>query len=277
MVKLKSSSPSVTCISCTMAVNSSPPDALILLLSASPCSTATAVAAKTRTNTAAINANDKANIANNAAINANSAAQNANSARDEAYSAAQNANASANKADMAASNANTAASNANTARDSANTAAAKADAAAHDAQLVASDCESATYNATVAANSANAAAMRANNAAASVEDMTVTSENVGPDALAEAVISEINGHKNIHFRLKQGKTGAAYIIKGDAYETVADLEAAITSPEIGDQYNVGLAAPYHVYRWTGTKWEDQGSIGISVIPITAEEIDAICV
>ena len=67
------------------------------------------------------------------------------------------------------------------------------------------------------------------------------------------------------------------MIKGDAYESVADLEAAITSPEIGDLYNVGTAAPYNVYRWTGTKWEDQGSIGISVIPITNDEIDAICV
>ena len=29
---------------------------------------------------------------------------------------------------------------------------------------------------------------------------------------------------------------------------------------MGDQYNVGAAAPYDVYRWTGAGWENQGKI-----------------
>lgn len=57
-----------------------------------------------------------------------------------------------------------------------------------------------------------------------------------------------------------GPQGPGYTIKGQAYATVAALQAAVPSPAVGDQYNVGAAAPYNVYRWTGSAWEDQGTI-----------------
>ena len=224
---------------------------------------------------AASNANNAATAANNAAVKANTSAAGADAS-------AQNANEKADAANIAASNANTAASNANAARDaadtaasSANTAATKANNAASNADLVVTECNTAIYNANVAAASATRAGDRADSASEMIEGITVTSQSVGPNDLAEATITEINGHKNIHFRLRQGATGAPYIIKGNAYETLGDLESAISSPAIGDQYNVGTEPPYNVYRWTGTQWENQGAIGISVSGITSVEIDAI--
>ena len=224
---------------------------------------------------AASNANNAATAANNAAVKANTSAAGADAS-------AQNANEKADAANIAASNANTAASNANAARDaadtaasSANTAATKANNAASNADLVVTECNTAIYNANVAAASATRAGDRADSASEMIEGITVTSQSVGPNDLAEATITEINGHKNIHFRLRQGATGAPYIIKGNAYETLGDLESAISSPAIGDQYNVGTEPPYNIYRWTGTQWENQGAIGISVSEITSVEIDAI--
>ena len=137
------------------------------------------------------------------------------------------------------------------------------------------DYTTAVYNANLATAGANSAAERANTASGALEAMTVTSENVGPDGLAEATVTEVNGHKNIHFRLKQGQNGAPYIIKGNAYQTLDELELSITSPAIGDQYNVGSAPPYTVYRWTGTRWESQGAIGITITAIADSEIDAV--
>jgi len=75
--------------------------------------------------------------------------------------------------------------------------------------------------------------------------------------------------------VEQGANGGPYISKGNACPCDIALESEITSPSIGDQYNVGTEPPYNVYRWTGTTWEDQGKIGISVVGITNEEINAI--
>ena len=108
-----------------------------------------------------------------------------------------------------------------------------------------------------------------------IENLSITSENVSPDTPASARISDVDGHKNIHFLLRQGATGAPYLIKGRAYATVEELESSITSPAIGDQYNVGTAAPYNIYRWTGSTWEDQGKIGINFQNLTDAEIDSI--
>ena len=38
------------------------------------------------------------------------------------------------------------------------------------------------------------------------------------------------------------------------------MNSAVTDAEVGDMYNVGDSAPYTVYRWTGTEWENQGQI-----------------
>ena len=289
-------------------------DAIEICYSDVSSSTTTAATAAASANEAASNANNAASnattIATEAAGNANTAAEGATSAATSATSAAGQATAAASSATTAASNASTAADDANaaaaaartattnattattnantatsratTATDAANaaasnanTAASNANTAASDAASSASDCDSARYSATVAATSASNAATRANSAASTIEGLTVTSESVGPDEAASASMSTIDNHKNIHFRLKQGATGAPYIIKGNAYVDVAALEAAITSPAIGDQYNVGTEPPSNIYRWTGTQWEDQGKIGISILNLENAEIDSL--
>lgn len=269
-----------------------------------------AIQAKENADTATSNANTATNSANNAATNANTAASNANSKADQATLAAQNANEKATTADLAAANANNAASIANTsatgannaadaanqakanadaatakandaataatnAASSANSAATNANGAASDAMVAITETQTATYNANVATQNATRAVTRANTVAEMIEGMTVDSEDVGPNGVASASISVVSGHKHIHFVLKQGATGAPYIIKGNVFPTVGALEESITSPSIGDQYNVGTEPPYNIYRWTGTTWEDQGKIGIAVSELSNSEIDTI--
>ena len=105
-----------------------------------------------------------------------------------------------------------------------------------------------------------------------IEDMTVTSETVSVGQ-ASAEISDVDGHKNIHFVLRKGDPGTSYIVKGHAFDTYEDLEETITDPAEGDLYNVGTSAPYTVYRWTGEEWESQGNIGFTVKALTDEEIN----
>lgn len=241
-----------------------------------------AIAAKNAATAAAENANAKATAANTAANSATTAAQaantattNANTARDAANTAATNANNARDAAATATSAANTATTNANAATASANTATANANAkiTAMDSKIF--DAGAAISNATTAANAANVAATSANSAASSINDLTVDSEDVGPSTPASAVLQTVSGHKNIHFLLRQGAPGSSYIIKGDAYATVQDLASDITNPAIGDQYNVGSAPPYHVYRWTGTTWEDQGIIGSESNPFSGQDVQLI--
>lgn len=262
-----------------------------------------AIAATSAANTAASAANTAATNANNAKDAANLATQSANAARDAANSAASSCTAAITAANTAATNANnakdaanTAATNADLAKTAANSAASSATTAASSATNAATnanaattsanakisamdakifDAEAATNSANTAAASANSAVISANAAAATITGLTVDSEDVGSNIPAEAILQTINGHKNIHFLLRQGQPGASYTIKGDAYATVADLQADVTNPEVGDQYNVGSSPPYHVYRWTGTTWEDQGTIGSDSIPFTAQDVQAI--
>lgn len=59
----------------------------------------------------------------------------------------------------------------------------------------------------------------------------------------------------------KGETGAGLDILG-TYSTLAALEAAVPSPAQGDMYNVGEAAPYHIFMWDATtlpgEWVGQG-------------------
>ena len=57
-----------------------------------------------------------------------------------------------------------------------------------------------------------------------------------------------------------GPQGKPFIIMGSAYSTLEELQETVTDPEIGDMYNVGVSAPYTIYRWTGTEWESQGQL-----------------
>ena len=243
---------------------------------------ASATSAATAANNAADNANTKASSAESAAnacttaiTSANLAASNANSARDAANTATTNANSARDSANTAATNANNAATSATTAATNANTAATNANAkiTAMDNKMF--DAEAATNAANSAASSANIAANNANTAADLIEGLTVDAEDVGPSTPASVTIDTVDGHINIHFVLRQGRSGSSFIIKGNAYETVEDLEEDIQNPEVGDQYNVGASAPYHIYRWTGTVWEDQGSISSNSDPITAQDVQDI--
>lgn len=247
-------------------------------------------------NTAASNANTAASAANTAASNADTKASAATTAANSCSSAATAANTAATNANTARDAANTAASDANTARDDANAAANSARSAANSATNAATnansaattanskitamdskmfDCEAATSNANTAAGNANTAAGNANTAAAAIDNLTVDYEDVGPTVPASAELQTVNGHRNIHFLLRQGASGASFTIKGSAYPTVAALQEAVTNPEVGDQYNVGSEAPYNIYRWTGSSWEDQGTIGTNTDPFTTQDVQAI--
>lgn len=58
----------------------------------------------------------------------------------------------------------------------------------------------------------------------------------------------------------KGEPGKNYTILGPAYLTLEELSLNVPNPNEGDQYNVGISPPYHVYRWTGEAWEDQGTV-----------------
>ena len=135
----------------------------------------------------------------------------------------------------------------------------------------------ATTNAIAATTSANTASDRANAAALAIESVTASSFDLPYNASASVTIQTDpgDGHKNFYFGLRQGNPGPGFTIKGDAYATLSDLEADVVAPEIGDCYNVGTEAPYHIYRWTGTIWEDQGFLTNSLVAITPEEVQYI--
>ena len=57
-----------------------------------------------------------------------------------------------------------------------------------------------------------------------------------------------------------GPQGKPFIIMGSAYSTLEELQETVTNAEIGDMYNVGVSAPYTIYRWTGAEWENQGQL-----------------
>ena len=236
--------------------------------------------------TSATTAANSANAATNAAITAKNdaiaatsdaitATNNAIAAKNDATAAAQAATVATLATNNAISQAEDATLAANTATNAANIATTDAITAKNDANTAAQSATTAAATATTAANNASSATTRANAAADLLDLLTVDSENVPYTTPADASISTISGHKNIHFLLRQGQPGPGFIIKGNAYETVADLEAAITNPEIGDQYNVGTSYPYVVYRWTGTTWENQGVIGSGVEQITVAELQTL--
>ena len=236
--------------------------------------------AKTAANSAASRANTAAASAEGAASDAILAAGDADEAADAANLAAAGANAAADRVDSAIQKANTAAAGADTARDAANTAAgiagtaasgadaakAAANTAAGNANTAASGANAAKTAANTAAGNANTAAAGANQAAAKIDNMTAEATPVEPGGAPTVAVGEKDGHKHLTLGIPRGAKGDkgdkgdGYTIKGQAYATVAALQAAVPSPAAGDQYNVGAAAPYNVYRWTGSAWEDQGTI-----------------
>ena len=95
---------------------------------------------------------------------------------------------------------------------------------------------------------------------AKLSGMTVSESSVDYGTTPQATLTEENGVKHLALQVERGPQGASYTILGSAYATLAELEADISGPAVGDQYNVGSSAPYAVYRWTGDEWENQGTI-----------------
>lgn len=214
--------------------------------------------------TAAGMANAAAGAANAAAETANSAAQDVNDAKDAATEAASQATASAQKAAESAQTADTAAQNADVATGKANAAATEASEAAEAANDAAQAANEAATAANDATDKAKLATTSASEAAAYIGNITVSATDVAPGGQPTTTKSDVDGHLHITFGLvegkegKKGEQGAPNIIRGEAYPTLEALQAAVPSPSEGDQYNVGDAPPYHVYRYTGSHWEDQG-------------------
>lgn len=204
---------------------------------------------------AAGDADDASDAANQAAATANAAAQRVEDAINSAADAADAANAAAALVDgaIAASE---------QATQGAQASAAAATQAAQEAEEKAALADAAAQGAEASAGEANAAAGRANDAAESIEGLTISESVVEYGAGVEASVTRDpeSGALHVDIQTERGPQGPGYTIKGEAYATVEALEAAVTSPAVGDQYNVGAAAPYNVYRWTGAGWEDQGKI-----------------
>ena len=60
---------------------------------------------------------------------------------------------------------------------------------------------------------------------------------------------------------EKGDQGNGLIILG-SYDSIADLEAAITEPKVGDAYAVGEEEPFDIYFWNGTEneWTSLGTL-----------------
>lgn len=204
---------------------------------------------------AAGDADDATDAANQAAATANAAAQRVEDAIDGAADAADAANAAAALVDAAIEASEQA-------TQGAQASAAAATQAAQEAEAKAALADAAAQGAEASAGEADAAAGRANAAAESIEGLTISESVVEYGAGVEASVTRDpeSGALHMAIQTERGPQGPGYTIKGEAYATVEALEAAVTSPAVGDQYNVGAAAPYNVYRWTGAGWEDQGKI-----------------
>ena len=137
-----------------------------------------------------------------------------------------------------------------------------ANAAAQNANEKAALADAAAKGAQASAGEADAAAGRANAEAESIEGLTISETVVeyGAGVSASVTRDPESGALHVAIQTERGPQGPGYTIKGPAYATVEALAAAVTSPAVGDQYNVGAAAPYDVYRWTGSGWENQGKV-----------------
>lgn len=130
-------------------------------------------------------------------------------------------------------------------------------------RAVSEEAAKAAESAREASESASENAGAAEEAARYVGNTTVSAETLQPGSAPTVEKSTAGGHMHLTFGLapgEKGEPGESYKIKGPAYATVEAMQAAVANPEEGDQYNVGAGAPYNVYRWTGSKWEDQGQL-----------------
>lgn len=89
---------------------------------------------------------------------------------------------------------------------------ADCEAATTAANTAAGSANSAASTANTAATAANTAASTANTAAGKIDNMTVDAENVVPGGSASATVSEVSGHKHIHFGIPRGQPGRDGVI-----------------------------------------------------------------
>lgn len=207
---------------------------------------------------AAGDADDATDAANQAAATANAAAQRVEDAIDGAADAADAANAAAALVDAAIEASEQA-------TQGAQASAAAATQAAQEAEAKAALADAAAQGAQASAGEADDAAERANAAADSIENLTISEAVVdyGEGVSASVEKNPETGAYHIEIQTQRGPKGDPgedYKVLGPAYLTVEELALNVPNPEVGDQYNVGISAPYHVYRWTGSEWEDQGTI-----------------
>lgn len=165
---------------------------------------------------------------------------------------------------------------ANTQATAAQAAALQANSDASYANGAAQACENVMNTATGAIDSANNAATNANSAASLLQNMKLVSNPVDSATASSAVLETISDAEVPYFRLtlnlSKGVKGDSMVIKGQAYESKDDLP---NTAQVGDMYNVGIAPPYDVYRWTGSYWENQGPIGFTIENLTDTDIDDI--
>jgi hypothetical protein len=72
---------------------------------------------------------------------------------------------------------------------------------------------------------------------------------------------------------EKGDVGTGLSIQG-TFDSLESLQEAVTHPTQGEMYNVGSAAPYHIYMWdtTSETWEDQGQLqGENGTPVVIEK------
>ena len=71
-----------------------------------------------------------------------------------------------------------------------------------------------------------------------------------------------------------GETGKGLDIKG-VYGSLSELQAAVTSPDQGDMYNVGTSAPYTIYMWDSVLgWVSQGQLQGAAGAVFTPSVDA---
>ena len=103
-----------------------------------------------------------------------------------------------------------------------------------------------------------------------IESITESNEDGGTN-----VIVFSNGIQLSIKNGKRGETGKGLDIKG-TYDTLEDLDTAVTAPVQGNMYNVGTAAPYTIYMYdTEHGWVSQGQLqganGITFTPTVDDD------
>lgn len=89
---------------------------------------------------------------------------------------------------------------------------AACEAATANANTAASNANSKATVANTAADNANTAASAANTAANKIDRMTADAESLGSGASASATVTEVGGHKHVHFGIPRGANGRDGVI-----------------------------------------------------------------